>query len=124
MGSRAIVLCVVLFLAGSVAQAVSTQDSPAPGAAPERARTETERARFAGRFADRKLMRANCRAGAESAVLIVATGAEERPAVAFGEHAALEQLEHLVRKIQQADEIRDCGTTSADPPSDVLFADA
>lgn len=68
MGSRAIVSCVVLFLAGSVIEAVSAQETPAPGAPPGRAHEESERARFAGRFADRELMRTNCRAGAELAL--------------------------------------------------------
>ena len=85
MSARAIVVCVALLLVGAANETLSAQDTTPPGdrfpvigigsgaggrfgEAPGQARGPGEHERFAGRFADRKLMRADCRAGAERAL--------------------------------------------------------
>ena len=47
---------------------------------------------------------------------------QDRAAVALGELAGLEQLEHLVGQLEQADQVRDRDAAAADAPADLLLA--
>ena len=51
-------------------------------------------------------------------------GEQERAAVAFGQVAALDQLERLVGEVEQADQVRDGDAAAADPEADVLAGQA
>ena len=45
---------------------------------------------------------------------------QQRAAVALGQRAGLEQLEHLVGQVEQPQQVRDRDAAAADPPADLL----
>ena len=57
----------------------------------------------------------------EAAADVVAAGAEQGPAVALAELAGLEQLQRLVGKLEQADQVGDGGAAAADAARQLLF---
>src|SRR5262245_15585968 len=57
----------------------------------------------------------------EATADVVALGEEQRLAVTFAERAGLEQVECLVGKVEQPDQVRDRGPAAADPLGE-LFA--
>src|SRR2546423_5575173 len=58
----------------------------------------------------------------EGATRPVAPSLEDRPAVPLAQVARGEQVEDLVGKVEQTDEVRDRGPTAAQPPRQLLLA--
>src|ERR1044072_1391782 len=64
------------------------------------------------------------RVAGEAAADVVAGSRQQRPAMALAELARLEQLERLVGKVQQPDQVGDGGTAATDAAGQVLFGEA
>src|SRR3954468_16583365 len=60
----------------------------------------------------------------EAAAEVVAAGSKQRLAVALAEVALLEQLQRLVRQLQQADQVGDRRAAAADPLGQLFFGQA
>ena len=58
----------------------------------------------------------------QAAAVVVVLGEQQRAAVALAELAGLEQLEHLVGQVEQADQVRDRDAAAADAAADLLLA--
>ena len=58
----------------------------------------------------------------ERAAGVVAGRLEDRPAVTLAELARGEQVEHLVGKVEEPDQVRDRRAASAEPPRELLLA--
>src|SRR4051812_21055614 len=65
-----------------------------------------------------------CRFARQAAADVIAACRQQRPAVTLAQLAVLEQLERLVGKIEQADQVGDGGAAAPDPAGQLLLGDA